>query len=120
MVNMLFLTDYLRKQLKISISQLDELVQNDHERLRNMLQGLPLFTGHEEKPQHLAFDGISQKPLREIHVNNGGVETSMEQFLYSKYGLTVRKPDYPCLIHRTGIFGLDSYYPLEFIYTETK
>lgn len=117
---MLLLIDYLRKQLKMTAAQLDEFIQNERERLKQLLLGLPLYTGHAEEHAHLIFDNLSRKAAGKLNVNHGGVETSLEQFLYSKYGLFLRKPDYPCLVYRVGFFGLDHYYPLEFIYTDTK
>jgi hypothetical protein len=117
---MMLLLDYLRRQLKMTAAQLEDFVQSEHERLKNLLLGLPIYTGHNEERLHLICDGISKKSVRELRVNDGGIETTMEQFLYSKYGLLLRKPCFPCLIHRAGIFGLDAYYPLECIYTEGK
>lgn len=117
---MQLLTDYLNKNYNFTTAQWEKFFQNDRNRLGDLLNGMPIFTGHSERHDPLLYETISLKPVREIRVNCGGVETSMEQFLYSKFGLSIQKPNYCCLVNRNGPLGLDSYYPLEFVYVDKK
>lgn len=117
---MQLLTEYLNKNYNYTTTQWEKFYQNDRDRLQNVLEGIPIFTGHTTKRDPLMFDTISLKAVREIRVNSGGVETSLEQFIYAKYGISIQKPNYCCLVSRAGHLGIDSYYPLELIYVDKK
>lgn len=117
---MMLLMEYFRQKFGFTSAQWDQFVKNEGKRLENLLDGLPIYTGHTERRDPLHFDSISLKPASEIRVNGGGVESSLEQFIYSKFSVLIKNSNYCCLVSRSGNLGLDSYYPLELVYVDKK
>lgn len=114
------LLDWLEKKLNLDASQLEDYLKNEVESVEKLLTSLPIYSNHTSKRDPLSFDGISCCPLSEIKINSGGVECTLVQFLYCKYGLVVKNTNYPCLIQRNSLLGIDSYYPLNFILVDRK
>lgn len=117
---MIPLTDYLCRRYKLTTAQLVDLMQNEQEKLYEMLRGQPLYTGHTSRRDALPLASLSSKPLSQIYVNTGNVETSLIQFLYSKFSIQIKHPEFHCLVFRNNMFDLDFYYPIEKVLINVK
>jgi hypothetical protein len=114
------LVPYLRNNFKWSPAEVEKFLKNDFAKLKTMLEGEPIYTGHSERHDPLLLEEITVCGAEDIRVNTGSMESSLPQFVYSRYGILLKQPKLPCLIQRSNVFSLDVYYPLELVLIDRK
>ena len=112
------LTSHLCGVFQCSFEELPEAIRQNRTRVIDLLQKLPLLTGHSGVHLPIKCDSVTRRGPRDLFARGGQLGVTVEQLFFTLHEKEVKSAHLPCISVYYADIEAEGYYPIELTFVD--